>query len=62
MRSCEPASLKAYRKLINDGYAQTFGEAMETELQVGGALNREVTAQDVERRREAIRARGQKQG
>jgi enoyl-CoA hydratase len=61
MLSADPATLVTYRRLINDGFALPFGEAMQLEAKVARSVNGRVTAADIERRREAVRARGQAQ-
>ena len=61
MLSCVPQTMAAYKKLIDDGYAESFGEAMALEFSVSGAANRQVSGDAVEQRREAIRQRGQTQ-
>jgi enoyl-CoA hydratase len=61
MLSLVPACLSGYKKLIDQGYAENFGEALKTELRVSGAANKVVRSADVEARREAIRQRGQAQ-
>ena len=62
MLSCVPETLVAYKALIDDGYAETFGAALGREDERGRANNRQVSGDAVEARREAIRQRGQKQG
>lgn len=61
MLSLEPGCLASYKKLIDDGYAQSFGDAMRTEARVCAEANRKVGAAEIEARREAIRQRGQSQ-
>ncbi len=61
MLSLVPAALSGYKRLINQGYAENFGDALKTEQIVSGAANRTVRSSDVESRREAIRQRGQVQ-
>ena len=62
MLSCVPETLVAYKALIDDGYAETFGAALALEDERGRANNRQVSGDAVEARREAIRQRGQQQG
>lgn len=57
----DPAMVQAYKKLIDDGYAQSFGEALATEHRVSSAANRQVSAEDVEARRRAVIERGRSQ-
>lgn len=61
MLSLVPDCLSGYKRLIDQGYAESFGEALKTELRVSGAANKAVRSADVEGRREAIRQRGQTQ-
>ena len=61
MLSLVPECLSGYKRLIDQGYAESFGEALKTELRVSGAANKVVRSADVESRREAIRQRGQVQ-
>lgn len=61
MLSLVPECLSGYKHLIDEGYAENFGEAMKTERRVSGAANTGVRSTDVEARREAIRQRGQAQ-
>jgi enoyl-CoA hydratase len=61
MASIDPAMLKAYKALIDEGYAATFGEGLATEQRVSTAANSAVTPEDVEARRLAVQARGRSQ-
>jgi len=61
MLSLVPDCLNGYKRLIDQGYAESFGEALKSELRVSGAANKTVRAGDVEARRETIRRRGQAQ-
>jgi len=61
MLSLVPACLSGYKRLIDQGYDEDFGEALKTELRVSGAANKAVRSSEVEARREAIRRRGQAQ-
>ncbi|MBI1210685.1 MAG: enoyl-CoA hydratase [Alphaproteobacteria bacterium] len=61
MLSLVPECLSGYKRLIDEGYAESFGEALKTELRVSGAANKAVKSSEVEARREAIRQRGQSQ-
>ncbi len=60
--SVEPAMVQTYKRLIDDGYALTFGEAMAHEARVSTAANGRVNAEEVEARRMAIIERGRTQG
>lgn len=61
MLSVVPEMLVAYKKLIDDGFAATFGDGLALEAERSIAANRGVTPEEIERRREAVRARGQAQ-
>ena len=61
MLSCVPETLAAYKKLMDDGYAETFGNGLKLEDETGRAANRQVSGDAIEERREAIRQRGQQQ-
>lgn len=61
MLSVEPDMLVNYRKLIDDGFAASFGEGLELE-QERASLNAGVSADDIEARRGAVQARGRGQG
>jgi len=61
MLSVVPECLPAYKALIDEGYAQSFGDGIATERRVSGAANSKVSADALESRREGIRQRGQKQ-
>jgi enoyl-CoA hydratase len=61
MLSLVPEALSGYKRLIDEGYAQNFGDALKTELRISGAANKTVRSADIESRREAIRRRGQTQ-
>jgi enoyl-CoA hydratase len=59
--SADPAMIQAYKALIDEGYAASFGEALEIELQRSASANRAVSAEDVETRRRAVLERGRAQ-
>ncbi len=56
--SADPAMVRAYKALIDDGYALPFGEAMALEQARSSAANRSVSADEVEARRVAVMERG----
>jgi enoyl-CoA hydratase len=60
MLSVDPVMLKSYRKLIDDGFAASFGEGLRLEQERARA-NAAVSAGDVERRRQAVLERGRGQ-
>ena len=61
MLSVEPDMLVSYRKLIDDGFAATFGDGLALE-QERAAANAGVSAEEIEARRAAVQARGRGQG
>lgn len=58
MASIDPEFLKAYKKLIVDGYDRNFSDALALEKQTTDAWNGNVTADEVEQRRLAVIKRG----
>jgi enoyl-CoA hydratase len=60
MLSVDPVMLKSYLKLIDDGFAASFGEGLRLEQERARA-NAAVSAEDVERRRLAVLERGRGQ-
>jgi enoyl-CoA hydratase len=61
MLSALPHMLVAYKQVIDEGYAATFGQGMAIERARADASNGSVSAHDIEARREAVRARAQGQ-
>lgn len=61
MLSVEPHMLSLYKKLIDDGFGMPFAEAMEHENKTNREGNAAVSAEEIEKRREAVRARGKSQ-
>ncbi len=61
MLTLVPEALSGYKRVIDSGYAESFGEGLKTELRFSAAANKSVRAGDIESRREAIRQRGQAQ-
>jgi enoyl-CoA hydratase len=61
MASIDPTMLKAYKALIDEGYAASFGDGLAVEHRVSSAANSIVTPEDVEARRLAVQARGRTQ-
>jgi enoyl-CoA hydratase len=62
MASIDPAFLANYKRLIDDGYAASFGEGMALEAQRSSAANSAVAPEQVEARRAAVQERGSEQG
>ncbi|MCK9543917.1 MAG: enoyl-CoA hydratase [Novosphingobium sp.] len=61
IETADPAFIRTYKSLIDDGYALPFGEAMALEHRVSSALNAQVTPEAVEQRRGQVLARGRTQ-
>lgn len=61
MASIPPATLAAYKKLIDEGFARDFGMALAHEQLISTAANRNVTPEMVEENRRAVQARGRSQ-
>ena len=61
MLSCDPASLRGYKRLIDEGFALPYGEALEHETRVSAEHLRRVRPEDVASRREAVQHRGRRQ-
>lgn len=59
--SADPDFIAGYKKLIDDGFARPFGEAMALEHERSSAANSAVTPEAVEARRAAVQARGRAQ-
>ncbi len=61
MATIAPGFARAYKQLINDGYALPFGEAMALEATRSTAANAQVSAAEVEAARSAVQQRGRSQ-
>jgi enoyl-CoA hydratase len=61
MLSCEPRSLKGYKRMIDDGFAGSFGEGMRMESKRSLEHMAGVTPESVAARRSGIQARGREQ-
>ena len=61
MASVDPVMSRAYKALINSGYALNFGEGMAEEARVSTTANGQVDATQVEQNRLAVMARGRGQ-
>lgn len=59
--SADAEFITTYKKLIDDGFAIPFGDAMALEHERSSAANRAVTPEAVEARRAAVQARGRAQ-
>lgn len=59
--SADADFIAAYKRLIDDGFARPFGDAMALEHERSSTANRSVTPEAVEARRAAVQARGRTQ-
>ncbi|MCC6710255.1 MAG: enoyl-CoA hydratase [Gammaproteobacteria bacterium] len=58
MLGVDPAMLKSYKRLLDDGGALSFGDAMALEAKVAIAFNASLDPAALEARRQAVQARG----
>ncbi len=61
MASTDPVMLSAYKALIDEGYAASFGDGLAIEHRISTAANAAVTPEAVEAQRQAVQARGRTQ-
>jgi enoyl-CoA hydratase len=61
MRSCVPEVMRAYKRLIDDGFAATFGDGLRLETARSREHARTVGADAIAARRAQIQARGREQ-
>ncbi|MEP2829889.1 enoyl-CoA hydratase [Parvibaculum sp.] len=61
MLSVVPECLPAYKKLIDDGFAESFGDGLKTERKVSSAANKSVSSDAIAERRAGIQNRGKQQ-
>lgn len=59
--SCVPATVKVYKKLVDDGLASTLGAGMEMEKFVMGHANKGVSGDTIGSRRKGVQERGKQQ-
>ena len=60
MLSCDPQTLRDYKKLIDEGYGMSFADAMHHESEVASRSAESVTADQIAARREGVLERGRK--
>ena len=58
MATCDPELLRNYKRIIDDGFATSFGEGLTLEVKRSAEHVEGVTAQSVEAARKAVTARG----
>jgi enoyl-CoA hydratase len=61
MRSCDPAVMRAYKRVIDTGYAESFAGGLAIEQEAARAHAKSITPQGVAARRAAVQARGRTQ-
>lgn len=61
MLSCDPTVMRAYKRVIDEGYATTFGEGLALEGKASRAHARTLTADAIATRRAGVQARGREQ-
>ena len=61
MLSVVPECLSGYKGLINQGFAESFGDALKTERKVSSAANKSVSSESIAERRAGIQSRGKQQ-
>jgi enoyl-CoA hydratase len=61
MMSCVPDVMRAYKRLIDEGYAGTFTEGLALESRAANEQVRQVSPADIAARRAAIQVRGRQQ-
>lgn len=61
MANIDPAMLAAYKALIDDGYAMSFGQGLALEAERSSAANGQVAPEAVEQARLAVMERGRSQ-
>ena len=61
MRSCAPEVVRAYKRVIDEGFATTFGEGLRIEAAANREHARELTPDTIAARRASVQARGRDQ-
>jgi enoyl-CoA hydratase len=61
MRSCDPDVMRAYKRVIDTGYAESFGRGLAIEQEAARVHARTITPEGVAARRAAVQARGRTQ-
>jgi enoyl-CoA hydratase len=59
--SCVPETIRAYKRVIDAGYATTFSEGLRLETKASTEHARELTPEQIATRRAGIQARGRQQ-
>jgi enoyl-CoA hydratase len=61
MATIDPAFLAYYKRLIDEGYAASFGEGLELETRMSTGINGAVSPEEIEARRAGVQARARMQ-
>lgn len=61
MMRAAPGMIRRYKRLIDDGFGMPFALALKEERARSDAFNATINADEIDRRREAVRSRGQQQ-
>ena len=61
MLSCDPTVMRAYKRVIDEGYATTFGEGLALEGQASRTHARTLTPGAIAERRAGVQSRGREQ-
>ena len=61
MTSCDPVLLKGYKKVIDDGFAMPYGDALKMEIKRSAEHAASVTPEAVESARKTVTSRGRDQ-
>lgn len=61
MLSCDPVLMRSYKRVIDEGYARTFGDGLRLENDASRAHARTLTADAIATRRAGVQARGREQ-
>lgn len=59
--SCDPIVMRAYKRVIDEGFAQSFADGLRIESDAARAHARTLTAESIATRRAGVQARGRQQ-
>jgi len=62
MTECDPSTLKGYKKLINEGFAMSYGEGLDAEFEQSQEHAKSSSADKIEAARKQVVTRGRKIG
>jgi enoyl-CoA hydratase len=61
MQSCDPEMVVSYKRVIDDGFAESLGEGRQIETRANRAHGKRVKSETIEQRRRGIMERGRSQ-